>query len=82
MLYQLRPVSTGLATDENCKRPVLIDSVRFFWESKKGRTGLGPGLWPWGQKTRLDWTFKHYLEWSFTLCLYLLVIRERKVGSF
>jgi len=59
----LEPVVTSL--DQDWKRlqswsfPVL---VRSFEVLENVWTGLGLGLFVLGQKTRLDWTFKHYWD--------------------
>ena len=47
---------TSLVTAKNQCGPVHIGSVRSFWESEKGKTGYGYGLWPLGSKdgTGLD----------------------------
>src|SRR6266545_3315709 len=65
MLYKIRPVWTGCRPVQD-RGLLLVQSlpvaVWSFGQCEYIRTGPSPGLCLQEQKTRLDWTFKHYVR--------------------
>ncbi|KAF9233088.1 hypothetical protein BU15DRAFT_66895 [Melanogaster broomeanus] len=60
----LTPVATGLQLQQSFKRLVATGSIFIADEWQPVATSFSPVAHKSGQKTGLDWTFKHYFEYQ------------------